>query len=82
VSRPSLDPSDTAIGQVRRLGFNPRDVRHIVPTQLDLDHAGGLPDFPWADVHVFRPEYEAALHPRTLTERKRYRSVHWAHGPR
>jgi glyoxylase-like metal-dependent hydrolase (beta-lactamase superfamily II) len=82
VSRPSLDPGATAIGQVRRLGFKPRDVRHIVPTHLDLDHAGGLPDFPWADVHVFRPEYEAALHPRTVTERMRYRCVHWAHGPR
>ena len=25
------------------MGLDPRDVRHIVPTHLDLDHAGGWP---------------------------------------
>ena len=30
----------------RALGFEPSDVRHIITTHLDLDHAGGLPDFP------------------------------------
>ena len=30
----------------RALGFSPDDVRHIVVTHLDLDHAGGLADFP------------------------------------
>src|SRR5262245_48255579 len=44
--RPDTDPGTTALGQIARLGFDPRDVRHIVPTHLDLDHAGGLPDFP------------------------------------
>ena len=28
------------------LGFSARDVRHIVLTHLDFDHAGGLEDFP------------------------------------
>jgi glyoxylase-like metal-dependent hydrolase (beta-lactamase superfamily II) len=36
--------------QVQRLGFDPRDVRHIVLTHLDFDHAGGLDDFPHATV--------------------------------
>src|SRR5262245_22468607 len=54
----------TALKQLEALGFAAGDVRHIVTTHLDLDHAGGLPDFPEAEVHVFAPELEAALHPK------------------
>lgn len=78
--RPQSDEAETAIEQVRALGFKPEDVRHIVPTHLDVDHAGGLPDFPDAQVHVLSRELEAALHPR-LRERERYVAAHWAHGP-
>ena len=46
--RPQAREADTAIEQVRALGFAPEDVRHIVATHLDVDHAGGLPDFPAA----------------------------------
>ncbi|WP_373317754.1 MBL fold metallo-hydrolase [Planotetraspora silvatica] len=28
------------------MGYDPADVRHIVVTHLDVDHCGGLPDFP------------------------------------
>jgi glyoxylase-like metal-dependent hydrolase (beta-lactamase superfamily II) len=35
-------------------------VRHIVMTHLDFDHAGGLADFPGAQVHVTRMEARAA----------------------
>jgi glyoxylase-like metal-dependent hydrolase (beta-lactamase superfamily II) len=80
--RPVLDPEQTAVRQVARLGFSPDDVRHIVPTHLDLDHAGGLPDFPRAAVHVWGPEHAAATAPATRRERLRYVAAHWAHGPR
>ncbi|HEY8763168.1 MAG TPA: MBL fold metallo-hydrolase [Solirubrobacteraceae bacterium] len=82
-TRPRLRIEDTALSQVRELGFDPADVRHIVLTHLDIDHAGGLPDFPEAQVHVFDREHEAMLRP-PLRERVRYRigSPHWAHGPR
>lgn len=79
---PRLDPTETAVHQVEALGFSSRDVRHIVVTHLDLDHAGGLSDFPDADVHVYRPEHAAAMHRATLRERERYRPAQWAHGPR
>jgi glyoxylase-like metal-dependent hydrolase (beta-lactamase superfamily II) len=78
--RPQANAADTAISQVRALGFEPQDVRHIIATHLDVDHAGGLPDFPQAQVHVLGRELEAALHP-SLRERERYVAVHWAHGP-
>ena len=80
-SRPQLKLEETALHQVRALGFSPEDVRHIIVTHLDLDHAGGLPDFPKAKVHVLGSELDAALHPPTFAERERYRKVQWAHGP-
>ncbi len=81
--RPQLQESDTAVSQVRALGFDPADVRHIVLTHADVDHAGGLPDFPGAEIHLFAREREVMLDP-PLLERVRYRmgASHWAHGPR
>jgi glyoxylase-like metal-dependent hydrolase (beta-lactamase superfamily II) len=79
--RPARNTSNTALEQVRRLGFAPEDVRYIACTHLDLDHAGGLPDFPQAEVHTFKPEYEAAINP-SLRDRMRYPRGHFAHGPK
>ncbi|WP_183096272.1 MBL fold metallo-hydrolase [Nocardioides stalactiti] len=80
VVRPVLDPGETALAQVKALGFSPDDVTDIAVTHLDLDHAGGLADFPKARVHVHRPELEAASKP-TAREKARYVSAQWAHGP-
>lgn len=79
--RPLLRQEETALAQVMALGFKPEDVRHIVVTHLDLDHAGGISDFPQAQVHVFDTELDAAMAP-SLRERMRYVSAQWAHGPR
>ncbi len=81
VARPRLDPEETAARRVERLGFSRDDVRHIVLTHLDLDHAGGISDFPRARVHVSEREHEAAMSRRTLRGRFRYKPVHWEHGP-
>ena len=58
IVRPQLELGETAVVQVRELGFDPADVRHIVLTHLDIDHAGGLPDFPNAAVHLWAREHE------------------------
>jgi len=79
--RPRLQMSETALHQIRALGFDPRDVRHIVPTHLDLDHVGALSDFPQAQVHVFAKELQAALTRPSLREKGRYIPAQWAHGP-
>ncbi len=81
VFRPVLDPDETAIAQLRALGFAPEDVTDIVITHMDADHAGGLVDFPRARVHLHRAEHEAAMRPRTLAEKSRYLPAQWAHGP-
>lgn len=80
--QPRLDAAAAAVRQIEARGFKPRDVRHIVLTHLDLDHAGGLGDFPDATVHVLADEHAAATTRRTRIERQRYRSAQWAHGPR
>ncbi len=79
--KPELDPAETALRQVEKLGFSRDDVRHVVLTHLDLDHAGGIQDFPKAVIHVHAREKDAALSPRTRLERRRYRPVHFQHGP-
>jgi glyoxylase-like metal-dependent hydrolase (beta-lactamase superfamily II) len=68
----------TAIRQIERLGFDPRDVQHIVLTHLDFDHAGGLDDFPHAQVHMLAAERDSAIAQRTLLDRMRYRPQQWS----
>ena len=69
---------DTALMQVTALGFSARDVRHIVLTHLDFDHAGGIEDFPQARVHVMEKERDAAERTRRgFVARQRYRPAQW-----
>ncbi len=81
IVRPRLEPAETALAQVRRLGFTAVDVRHVVLTHLDLDHAGGLSDFPEARVHLHADELRATQSSRLL-ERHRYIPSQWAHDVR
>lgn len=82
VTGPRLLRDQTALAQIERLGYRRDDVRDIVPTHLDLDHVGGLSDFPEARVHVFEPELRAATERATRRERSRYRAAQMRHGPR
>ena len=70
-----------ALPQVEALGFRREDVRHLVLTRLDFDHAGGLPDFPEAKVHVHAKEKDPALACATFKQKQRYRSLQFMHGP-
>lgn len=78
MAEPVLDERETAVRQVGRLGYDPGDVRHIIVTHLDVDHCGGLPDFPAARVHVLAAELDAAM---SEAPSFRYRPAHWAHRP-
>ncbi|WP_219508385.1 MBL fold metallo-hydrolase [Nonomuraea ceibae] len=78
LAEPVLDERETAVRQVAALGHDPRDVRHVIVTHLDVDHCGGLPDFPAAKVHVLAAELDAATRQAPSF---RYRPAHWAHGP-
>jgi glyoxylase-like metal-dependent hydrolase (beta-lactamase superfamily II) len=72
---------ETAYAQVIELGYKPQDVKHIIQTHLHIDHAGGLADFPWAEVHVHQDELHAIQNPRGLMEFA-YIQTHWAHEPK
>jgi glyoxylase-like metal-dependent hydrolase (beta-lactamase superfamily II) len=80
-SRSSRDLAEAAARQVVSLGYAIKDVRHIVQTHLHLDHAGGLPDFQQAQIHVHAVEYDAAMHPRTFRDLF-YLPTHWSHNPK
>ena len=73
-----FDPNETAVASVTRLGFGVGDVRHIVLTHLDFDHAGGIDDFPGATVHLFEPEARAARAASGFKARARFRPGQWA----
>lgn len=60
--RPRMQPTDSALSQVLALGYRASDVRHILLTHLDGDHAGGVLDFPDAAVHIHSREYDAMKH--------------------
>ena len=79
--RPEFEKSQTAVEQIKNLGFKTSDVRHIILTHLDMDHAGGISDFPEAIIHVFNDELTAALNPKNFISQHRYRSIQWEHGP-
>lgn len=83
VLRPALRKEETAHFQIKALGFHPADVKHIILTHLDFDHAGGISDFPNAEVHVMHAEVDASKKRNTFVTKQRYsptqlkNSQHW-----
>jgi glyoxylase-like metal-dependent hydrolase (beta-lactamase superfamily II) len=79
LNNPQLRREETAVAQLRALGFRPDDVRHIVITHLDFDHAGGIEDFPNAAVHITAREKEVADQQQggAFVSTRRYRPQQW-----
>ncbi len=75
------DPEECAINQIRGLGYQPEEVKHIIVTHLDRDHVGGIKDFPGAQVHLLAEEWAAAMDPSTIAEKWRYSPRDWRHSP-
>lgn len=78
LTSPEFREEMTAIRQIERLGYRAEDVRDIVLTHLDFDHAGGLDDFPHATVHLLAAERDAATAQATWLDRQRYRPQQWS----
>ncbi len=68
---------ETAVRRIERLGRRAADVKHIVLTHADLDHTGGLADFPEAVVHISQEE-----HANLAAGDPRFAPAHFAHAPR
>lgn len=75
---PDFREEMTAVRQIERMGFRASDVRDIVLTHLDFDHAGGLDDFPGARVHLMADEREHAELQKTWLDRQRFRPQQWS----
>ena len=82
ITRPTFDRDETAVKQVQRLGFRREDVRHIIVTHFDVDHIGGISDFPDAEIHCTAAEALGAMRAPTRAERFRFRPAQWAHDPK
>ncbi|MDB4971708.1 MAG: hypothetical protein JWN48_49 [Myxococcaceae bacterium] len=79
LAAPVCQLEETALHQLQKLGFHARDVRHLLPTHLDLDHAGGIGDFPDATVHILAREHAVATQRSSRGERQRYKPQQWVH---
>ena len=80
--KPVFDHDETALRQVERLGFTRDDVRHIVVTHFDMDHIGGISDFPDAQIHATAAEVQGAVQTRRSERRSASAPAQWAHGPK
>ena len=81
LSRPTLADEHRAVVQAQQLGHDPRELRDVVCTHLDLDHAGGLGDVPEATAHVMRVEQETAMAARGIgPQSRRYGRAARGHG--
>ena len=79
--RAVLRHEETVAHQIEQMGLKRDDVRHIIITHLDMDHAGGLSDFPAAQIHITAAEARGAIWAPSRREKIRYRSAQWAHTP-
>ncbi len=70
--RPALSLEETALTQIVRLGFAATDVKHILLTHLDFEHAGGIDDFPHAQVHLLEEEVQCVRNKKGFVHSKRY----------
>lgn len=70
---PKIDEADYVVNQLAALGLAPHDIRYLIATHLDGDHAGGLDEFPDAEIVIQKEHLDAA---RQL-ERFQGNRVHW-----
>ena len=56
VPSPLIAPTEEVGAQMRAKGLEPEDIRRVVLTHLDWDHAGGLEYFPKTEILVHRRE--------------------------
>ncbi|HYW23829.1 MAG TPA: N-acyl homoserine lactonase family protein [Terriglobales bacterium] len=56
-----MEADDYVVSQLDRIGVSPEDVRYLVCTHYDGDHAGNHDAFPSAELVVQRVHHEAAM---------------------
>ncbi len=62
-----VDAENYVTERLAAIGLRPPDIRYLICTHLDPDHAGGHDEFPDSELVIQRAHYEAAraeVHPR------------------
>ncbi len=72
-----FNESLTAFRQIEQLGLNPNKVSDIVCSHLDPDHIGGTVDFPNAELHISKEEYDSFK-----SGNERYLDYQLSHNPK
>ena len=72
---------EAASNQLRHLGYEAKDLKHIILTHAHFDHIGGITDFPHAQIHLYRREYEAFMGKRKHFFDLAYDKKYIAHKP-
>ena len=81
ITKMPFDPRETALHQIRQLGYQPEDLQHILMTHMHFDHLSGIADFPQAKIHLFRDEFDAFMGRRKSFFDLAYVKEHIAHHP-
>lgn len=80
-TNPKLDFSESAISRVKDLGIDPQKIKKIVLTHIDVDHVGGISDFPWAEIVVSKHQFDLAQKASSSAVNRRLHPQQWNHDP-
>jgi N-acyl homoserine lactone hydrolase len=75
--RPSLEPGQDIVSQLRRKGLDPQQIGTVIITHLHIDHAAAISELPDATFVVSEPEWESAVGPKPTP--RGYRHQHFDH---
>ncbi|MBT3322040.1 MAG: MBL fold metallo-hydrolase [Anaerolineae bacterium] len=76
-----FNPQESALIQVQKMGYKAEDIKHIILTHAHFDHISGITDFPQAQIHLYRKEYDAFIGKRRHFFDLAYDKNYIAHKP-
>jgi glyoxylase-like metal-dependent hydrolase (beta-lactamase superfamily II) len=54
----TITPETTALSKIKKMGYQARDIRHVILSHFHGDHIGGIRDFPDAQFTFYQKDYE------------------------
>jgi len=73
ITEVKISKSNEAISQLKQMGINPMDIKHIIVSHFHIDHVGGLLDFPEAKIWCKKEALDHILrYPSLFTVTKGY----------
>lgn len=66
---PLISEDNLVVAQLQKIGLAPKDVTKIIISHLHVDHGGGIPSFPHAEIIVQKDEFAYARYPNAFQAR-------------